>query len=270
MQQLNIKWMLGGMITVFVVFGVVVVVGVLLLTTQTSTNPQVMTATARAVASQATVTALASTTDADNDGLEDDQERRLGTNPRNPDTDNDGLNDGQEVNQTGTNPLDRDSNDDGVLDGNEDQSAPVAVVTPLPSINVVRPTTLPVAPVGEIPADSNPADAVVTYYSLVGESRYDQSWSMLTDAFKQIFNCCAPNYNYTGYTDWWNSVDFVEFGDVYIVSQTGDQAVIYADLRYHMLEGGVSQDREPYIAMIYDPARNAWLFNNKGTNSDFS
>lgn len=267
MDQLNLKWMLGGMITVFVVFGMTILVVVALLTTRTSTNPQIMTATARALASEATVTARALTNDMDNDGLDDDRERELGTNPRNPDSDGDGLSDGQEVNQTGTNPLDRDSDDDGVLDGNESQSAPAP--TPLPTINVTRPTTLPVAPVGEVPADSDPAQAVITYYSLVSESRYDLSWSLLTDGFKQIFNCCAPNYNYSGYTEWWDSVDFVAFGDVYTVSQHDDRAIVYADLRYHMVEGGVSQDQQPYIEMVYDPARNAWLFANKGADQNF-
>ena len=110
----------------------------------------------------------------------------------------------------------------------------------------------------------------MTYYALVSDNRYDQSWSLLTDEFKQIFNCCAPQYNYSGYTEWWDSVDHVEFGDVYTVSQTENRAVVYADLRYHMVEGGVSEDQQPYIALVYDPTRNAWLFNNKSANENFS
>ena len=56
--------------------------------------------------------------DADNDGLTDDQEAELGTNPNAPDSDGDGLNDGQEV-EVGTDPLDADSDDDGLTDGEE-------------------------------------------------------------------------------------------------------------------------------------------------------
>lgn len=37
--------------------------------------------------------------DDDNDGLDDEQEEKLGTDPLNPDTDNDGVNDGEEVKQ---------------------------------------------------------------------------------------------------------------------------------------------------------------------------
>lgn len=44
--------------------------------------------------------------DADNDGLNDDAEEALGTDPQNPDTDGDGILDGQEVNVDATDPLD--------------------------------------------------------------------------------------------------------------------------------------------------------------------
>ena len=45
------------------------------------------------------------TSDCDNDGLTNDEEVSLGTNPNNPDSDGDGINDGQEISD-GTNPLD--------------------------------------------------------------------------------------------------------------------------------------------------------------------
>jgi parallel beta-helix repeat protein len=57
--------------------------------------------------------------DTDEDGLTDEQEALLGTNPHNPDTDNDGLTDGEEVNTYGTNPLNNDTDSDGRNDGQE-------------------------------------------------------------------------------------------------------------------------------------------------------
>ncbi len=80
--------------------------------------------------------------DSDGDGLTDDEEAKLGTdpfnkdtdgdeltdgdevkvyktNPLNPDTDFDGLKDGQEVLSYKTNPLDRDTDKGGVADGHE-------------------------------------------------------------------------------------------------------------------------------------------------------
>ncbi|WP_376768505.1 hypothetical protein, partial [Nocardioides pelophilus] len=65
--------------------------------------------------------------DSDDDGLTDDEEGTIGTDPLDPDTDNDGINDGDEVDGTTntdygnapTDPLDPDSDDDGLTDGEE-------------------------------------------------------------------------------------------------------------------------------------------------------
>jgi len=57
--------------------------------------------------------------DNDGDGLSNDEEKRLGTDPDNPDTDGDGLNDGAEVNTTKTDPKNPDTDGDGLNDGDE-------------------------------------------------------------------------------------------------------------------------------------------------------
>ena len=56
--------------------------------------------------------------DRDNDGLTDDEEDVIGTDPLDADTDDDGISDGTEVNgENATDPLDPDSDDDGLCDG---------------------------------------------------------------------------------------------------------------------------------------------------------
>lgn len=57
--------------------------------------------------------------DLDGDGLLNDEERQLGTDPLNPDTDGDGLKDGEEVHTYRTNPLNADTDGDGLNDGDE-------------------------------------------------------------------------------------------------------------------------------------------------------
>ncbi len=57
--------------------------------------------------------------DSDGDGLTDAEERRIGTDPFNPDTDGDGLTDFEEVRVYGTDPLNPDSDYDGLTDGAE-------------------------------------------------------------------------------------------------------------------------------------------------------
>lgn len=65
------------------------------------------------------------TDDSDGDGLTDEEEADLGTDPNNPDTDGDGISDGDEVNGVPpTDPLDPDSDNDGVNDGDEINGVP--------------------------------------------------------------------------------------------------------------------------------------------------
>ncbi|MFN0157597.1 MAG: OmpA family protein [Bacteroidota bacterium] len=57
--------------------------------------------------------------DDDEDGLNNGEERTLGTNPLNPDTDGDGLKDGDEAHRYKTNPTKNDTDGDGLNDGDE-------------------------------------------------------------------------------------------------------------------------------------------------------
>jgi OOP family OmpA-OmpF porin len=63
--------------------------------------------------------AIGGPNDSDGDGLTDDEELELGTDPYDPDTDSDGLSDGEEVNTYETNPLQPDTDWDLLRDGPE-------------------------------------------------------------------------------------------------------------------------------------------------------
>lgn len=137
---------------------------------------------------------------------------------------------------------------------------------PVPGTAVNAPTTVlsPSQNTGPRPV---PEEAVRAYFNLVSEQRYDLTWPMLTDVFKQKYNCCSPNYNYAGYVEWWNSVDRVDIGNMRTVSQSGDQAVVYAELLYYMTNGtGPASDNTPYIALIYDAAMGSWRIDDKRAN----
>ena len=60
--------------------------------------------------------------DLDGDGLDNDVEIALGTDPTNPDTDGDGLSDGVEAGVDGLDPLSPDSDGDGLCDGSGEPS----------------------------------------------------------------------------------------------------------------------------------------------------
>ena len=57
--------------------------------------------------------------DDDNDGLTDEEEQSLGTNPLSTDSDNDGLSDWEELHTSGTDPLSSDTDGDGTVDGSD-------------------------------------------------------------------------------------------------------------------------------------------------------
>ncbi|MEK7172599.1 MAG: hypothetical protein AAB740_01315 [Patescibacteria group bacterium] len=57
--------------------------------------------------------------DSDQDGLTDEEEKQLGTDPYSSDSDNDGLSDREEVKVYGTNPFNVDTDGDGYSDGAE-------------------------------------------------------------------------------------------------------------------------------------------------------
>jgi outer membrane protein OmpA-like peptidoglycan-associated protein len=57
--------------------------------------------------------------DPDKDGLVTKEEKRIRTDPRNPDTDGDRLTDGEEVRRYSTDPLNPDTDGDGLTDGDE-------------------------------------------------------------------------------------------------------------------------------------------------------
>jgi hypothetical protein len=134
---------------------------------------------------------------------------------------------------------------------------------PLPGA-VLPPPPLQSTPINNFPVSAifaDPAEAVRSYYQWIDANRYDLTWPLLSEGFKQTFNCCAPNYNYSGYVDWWDSVDRIEAVDVHTVTQDNASAVVFMELHYWMKAGGQSVDRA-YMHLIRDPVA-GWLFDNK-------
>ncbi|HTP00302.1 MAG TPA: hypothetical protein VMJ64_02940 [Anaerolineales bacterium] len=94
------------------------VVNETLVAPQTVAANQTAAASATIVANQ-TAAAIEGQSDSDGDGLVNQVEAQMGTDPNVPDTDVDGLMDGQEALKTGTNPLNPDTDADGLKDGDE-------------------------------------------------------------------------------------------------------------------------------------------------------
>jgi hypothetical protein len=135
-DKAKIIYALGGvLILVFAIWAIVYALGKsapankVVNTNQATTTKEEPAITPSAVIENTTTTqklpdevnpsAVAAPKDSDGDGLSDDEEIKLGTNPNSPDTDNDGLTDREEVKVYGTNPLNADTDGDGYTDGDE-------------------------------------------------------------------------------------------------------------------------------------------------------
>ena len=68
--------------------------------------------------------------DTDGDGLTDEEEKKLGTNPNNSDTDGDGIPDGEEK-RLGTDPNNSDTDGDGIPDGQDKDTPNVPEISPI-------------------------------------------------------------------------------------------------------------------------------------------
>ncbi len=102
----------------------------------------------------------ASLVDTDGDGLWDGNEIRAGTNPLAVDSDGDTLTDGQEVTQLFTSPINADTDDDGLNDNVDPDPGhlPTATATPIPpSATPAPPTATAVPPTAEPPTATVPA-----------------------------------------------------------------------------------------------------------------
>jgi Tol biopolymer transport system component len=115
----------------------------LTITAQTATF---FAATQTAIYNQ-TAAALIGEQDTDGDGLTNNQELELGTDPNSPDTDSDLLLDGDEI-RLGTDPLNPDTDGDGILDGVDldplDPTNPSLTATALAGLPTVTLTETPV------------------------------------------------------------------------------------------------------------------------------
>ena len=97
-----------------------------------------------------------------------------------------------------------------------------------------------------------------TYFQEINSRNYENTWSLLSDAFKASRNS-PQNGGYQGYVDFWNTMDRVEILEINILEQSSQSAEVFVVANYHY-KNGVTTTGEQNFYFIYDFTRNTWLF----------
>ncbi|MDB9445481.1 hypothetical protein [Anabaena sp. CS-542/02] len=105
------------------------------------------------------------------------------------------------------------------------------------------------------PAD----DFVRNHYTALNNRQYDQTWTRLSPQFKGISG------DFSNYQEWWDSVAEIRIGNVELISQNSDRAVVDAQLWYEMKNGRVAEDKKTRISLMWSDEANSWLFVRKSS-----
>ena len=126
-------------------------------------------------------------------------------------------------------------------------------------------TPIPTSPPLLVPTNTivlTPSNSVEqfirTYFQEINSRNYENTWSLLSDAFKASRNS-PQNGGYQGYVDFWNTVDRVEILEIKILEQSSQSAEVFVVANYHY-KNGVTTTGEQNFYFIYDFTRNTWLF----------
>ena len=131
-------------------------------------------------------------------------------------------------------------------------SIPTATGTPFVPTNTIVLTPSVLTP-------SNSVEQFIrTYFQEINSRNYENTWSLLSDAFKASRNS-PQNGGYQGYVDFWNTVDRVEILEIKILQQSRQSAEVYVVANYYY-KNGVTTTGQQKFYFTYDFTRNTWLF----------
>lgn len=134
------------------------------------------------------------------------------------------------------------------------------LATPDQERNINNNSLSTVKPVSKSISERPLADAFVrNHYQALSNRDYSSTYSNLSS---QFIKNNLPN-GYDGYQKWWNSVKSIEIGNVRVISQTNEKAIVNAQLWYTMNQGKRFKDSRNRIYLLWDKYRKKWLFNRK-------
>ncbi len=99
---------------------------------------------------------------------------------------------------------------------------------------------------------------VKNYYLSLKNHNYSDTWSKLSPKFQSL-----STGGYSDYLQWWNSVSDIRIGNIHLVNQSSDAALVDAELYYIMNSGSNFKDSYKRIYLVWSDEKNSWLFERK-------
>lgn len=150
------------------------------------------------------------------------------------DVDGDSLSTEEEL-VRGTDPLLADTDFDGLTDAADPEP--------------LNPRTIP----------HDPVQFVQDYYQRVNNREYDFTFTWLTPGFLVSTGTTSLD----AYRAWWDSVQQVVIGEVYLLTADEQTACVYAELLYNMVDGRQIADNQTQVILVRDQATGHWLIDAK-------
>lgn len=131
--------------------------------------------------------------------------------------------------------------------------------SPSPTHNTTT-ASLPLSQAAVTSAPNRPAadEFVKNYYLALKNRNYSDTWSKLSPKFQSL-----STDGYSDYLQWWNSVSDITVGNIHLVNQSSDAAIVDAELYYVMNTGKAFEDSKKRIYLVWSDPKNSWLFERK-------
>jgi hypothetical protein len=138
----------------------------------------------------------------------------------------------------------RDTNPDWIC-GAWTSSCTVTKLVPYKSISTITEASSP----SQESSHPSAAEFIQTYYQLLNERNYSNSWGKLSTNFQQRSQ---------DYKQWWDKVKNIRVSSVKNISQDENMATVEAQISYELKDGRVKQDDNKQIHLIWNKTKNEW------------
>lgn len=103
----------------------------------------------------------------------------------------------------------------------------------------------------------SPTQFVENYYINLDRGNYQTTWNQLSSSFQR------QGGGYSEYVKWWDSVREIRIGQIRLIEQDSDEALVYAELTYVTNTGTYYEDTKTRIYLTWDFQSKTWLFEKK-------